>query len=292
MAKNKSGNVGKDILWVLTILIGCALYAFGFDYFWAPHGFNGGGTSGLALVFVTATGIGSTGLINFILNLPLFVLGYAKIGRRFFVGSLIGMLSTSIFLDLFSRLPVVEMEPMLAVLYGGAISGVGLGLVMRAGASGGGTDILVRLLKLRFPNASAGSINLVCDATVVILTAIVFKNVMVGLYCGIAIVVYAQVFDAVIYSFDYSKVAMIISAKHEAIAEAITVKMDRGVTYLYGEGYYSHHESRIILTAISKRQLAELKELVVEIDPDAFVIIQESHQVLGNGFAHYSKTDL
>ena len=285
-------NFGKELVWVLTIIVGCALYAFGFDYFWAPHGFNGGGTSGMALVFVTATGFGSTGVINFILNVPLFILGWAKIGRRFFAGSLIGMASTSLFLDLFSKIPVLEMEPLLAVLYGGVITGVGLGLVMRAGASGGGTDILVRLLKLRFPNASVGTINLVCDGVVVVATAIVFQNIMVGLYCGIAIFVYAQIFDAVIYSFDYSKVAMIIAAQHEAIAKAVSDKLDRGVTYIHGEGYYSHSAIKVILTAISKKQLADLKQLVVEIDPDAFVIIQESHQILGNGFAHYSKTEL
>ena len=112
------------------------------------------------------------------------------------------------------------------------------------------------------------------------------------LYSGVAIFVSGRVMDTVVYSFDYSKVALIISREHETIAKTITEKLERGVTYLQGTGYYSQKDTKVILTAIKRYQLAELKAMVAEIDPDAFIIVQEAHQVLGDGFSRYSKDAL
>lgn len=120
------------------------------------------------------------------------------------------------------------------------------------------------------------------------LTAIVFRDIDNMLYILIAVFVSGRVVDGVVYHFDYSKVAYIISGHHEQIARAITEKLERGVTYLYGQGFYSGKDTKVILTAVKKGQLAQLKELVVSIDPDSFIIMQEAHQVLGDGFARYS----
>lgn len=289
----KNNHVLQNIHWVLTILLGVALYAAGFDLFWKPQGLNGGGSSGLALILVHITGFGTVGLLNFIINVPLYIAGYAKIGRRFFVGSVIGMLGVSAFLDLFDKIPVpVIDEPLLGAVYGAVLGGLGIGLVFRSGASSGGSDIVIRLLRIRHQNASAGTLNLILDAIVITLTAIVFKDIQKGLYSGVAIFIYSKVFDGVLYSFDYSRVALIVSEKYEEIAHAVGTQMHRGVTLLEGEGYYSHKHTKVVMTAIRNRQLTDLKKVVAEVDPHAFVIIQDSHQILGEGFAKNSKTAL
>ena len=177
-------------------------------------------------------------------------------------------------------------------MYGGAICGLGLGIVFSTGASTGGSDIITRLLKLRYQNVPIGVITMVFDLSVAALTGLAFRDVSCMLYSGVAIFVSGRVMDTVVYSFDYSKVALIISGRHEIIADKISAQLDRGVTYLHGEGYYSGKDTKVILTAVKRYQLAELKALVSEIDPDAFVILQEAHQVLGDGFARYSRDAL
>jgi uncharacterized membrane-anchored protein YitT (DUF2179 family) len=150
----------------------------------------------------------------------------------------------------------------------------------------------VRLLKLKYRNVPIGQISMYFDAAVVALTGLVFLDVSKALYTGIAVFVTSQVVDAVVYRFDYSKVALIISGEYEAIAQAIGKKLDRGATFLHGEGTYHHNQTKVVLTAVKKQQLAELKELVIRIDPKAFIIVQEAHQVLGDGFSRYSKESL
>jgi len=285
-------KVWKCISDIIKIAVGCALFALGFNLFLAPNELNAGGLSGLAMLFVKITGWGSVGVITAILNLPLFALAGVKIGKRFFFGSLIGMGLSALNLDLFAVLPVPVTEPLIGGLYGGVICGVGLGIVFMTGVSTGGSDIIVRLLKLRYRNVPIGVITIAFDAIVAVLTGVVFKNSSLVLYSGVAIFVSGKVLDAVVYSFDYSKVALIISKEHEKVAAAIMEKLERGVTYLQGEGAYTGTETKVILTAVKRQQLADLKQLVVDIDPEAFVILQESHQVLGDGFSQYTKDSL
>lgn len=279
-------------VWLAKIILGSAMFSLGFNLFLSPHGLNAGGVSGLAMVVEHLLQIGTVGLITAVLNLVLFLIGGLKIGKRFLVGSLVGAAAVSVSLDLFALLPVPRTEPLLAALYGGVICGLGLGLVFITGASTGGSDIIVRLLKRKWQNVPIGTISICFDAAVAALTGLAFWDVSSALYSGVAIFVTGKVIDAVVYSFDYSKVALIVSEKHESISQAILRDMDRGVTFLQGEGAYSHQEKKVILTAIKKYQLAELKQLVTDIDPDAFVIVQEAHQVLGDGFSRYTKDSL
>ncbi|MBQ5866602.1 MAG: YitT family protein [Oscillospiraceae bacterium] len=287
--KNKVWSAALD---VLKTAIGCALFALGFDLFLAPGGMNAGGLSGLAMIFVHLTNIASVGVITALLNVPLFILAGVKIGKKFFFGSLIGMLFTSLFIDLLALLPVPEVEPLLGAIYGGVICGAGLGFVFAAGVSTGGSDIIVRLLKLKYRHVPIGVISMSFDAVVAILTGVVFHDVNSALYTGIAIYISGKIIDMVVYSFDYSTVALIITKNYEQVAQTISDKLERGATYLHGEGTYSRNQTKVVLTAVKKQQVAELKELVVDIDPDAFIIVQEAHQVLGDGFIRYSKDSL
>ena len=278
--------------WIPENILGSTLFALGFALFLAPNNINTGGISGLAMVLVEVLGIGSVGSLSILVNLPLFVLGGLKIGRRFFAGSLLGMLLSSVLIDAFSGLSFATPEPLLGVLYGGVICGLGLGVVFVSGTSTGGSDILVRLLKLRYRNVPIGQISMIFDGLVVILTGIAFQDVSKALYSGVTVFLCGKMVDAVVYKFDYSKVALIISPAYEAIAGEIGKKLDRGATFLHAEGSYSGNSTKVVLVAVKKQQLAELTELVSELDPDAFIIVQEAHQVLGDGFKRYSKNGL
>ena len=285
-------EIWKRYKWIFDTVLGSAVFALGFSLFLGPNDMSAGGISGLALIFVELTGFGSVGTLSILITLPLFILGGVKIGRRFFVGSLIGMVLSSVLIDFFAMIPFPVVDPLMSVLYGGVICGLGLGVVFISGTSTGGSDILVRLLKLRYRHVPIGQISLCFDALVVVLTGLVFRDVTKSLYTGVTVFVCSQVIDAVVYRFDYSKVALIITSEHQAIADAIGKRLDRGATLLHGEGSYTHRQMKVVLAAVKKQQVAELKELVMEIDPQAFVIVQEAHQVLGDGFSRYSKDSL
>lgn len=276
----------------LRIIVGAAVFSLGFDLFLGPNDLNAGGLSGLAQILVQLLGFGSVGVVTALLNLPLFALGGMKIGKRFFWGSLAGMLSLTVAMELMTALPKPETDPLLAALYGGVLCGAGLGTVFATGASTGGSDIIVRLLKMKMQHVPIGTINICFDFGVAALTGIAFGDMSRALYSGVAIFVTGQVIDAVVYRFDYSKAVMIISQQPEAIAKCIMEDLDRGATYLHGEGSYSKQTRKVIFTVVKKQQVAELKRLVVEQDPNAFIVVQEAHQVLGEGFGRYSKDAL
>ena len=285
-------KIWHDLGWIAVTIGGSALFAAGFSLFLQPNDLNSGGISGLAMVLVELLGFGSVGSLSILVNLPLFVLGGLKIGKKFFAGSLIGMLLSSILIDVFALVPMPLTEPLIGALYGGVICGFGLGVVFVCGSSTGGSDILARLLKLRYRNVPIGQLTMAFDAFVVILTGLVFRDVTKALYTGVTVFITGKMIDAVVYRFDYSKVALIISKEHTAISQAIGDRLDRGATLLHAEGSYTHNQTMVVLTAVKKQQITELKELVMAIDPEAFVIVQEAHQVLGDGFSRYSQNSL
>lgn len=281
-----------ELKWVGATILGSAMFAAGFALFLQPNNMNSGGISGLAMVIVELLDFGSVGTLSILINLPLFLLGGIKIGKRFFLGSLLGMVLSSVLIDMIAVFPMPQTDPLIGAIYGGVVCGLGLGIVFTAGTSTGGSDILVRLLKLRFRNVPIGQISMSFDAVVVVLTGLVFGDVRNALYTGITVYLCGKVIDGVVYRFDYSDVALIISSEYEQIAKAIGEKLDRGATFLHGEGSYSHKDTKVVLAAVKKQQIAELKELVMEIDPKAFLIVQEAHQVLGDGFSRYNKHSL
>ncbi len=280
------------VLFVVKIIVGCALFALGFNLFLKPNDLNAGGLSGLAMVLVHLAGFGTVGTLTMIINLPLFAIAGIKIGKKFFFGSLLGMMAVSVFIDLLAIIPAPTTEPLIGAIYGGLLCGMGGGIVYTTGGSTGGSDIIVRLVKLHYRNLPIGTISIMFDACVATLTGLVYWDITRALYSGIAIFITGQVIDAVVYRFDYSKVALIITPEYEKVAHAIGSRLDRGATFLHGQGVYSGNATEVVLTAVRKQQLAELKQLVVDIDPNAFIIVQEAHQVLGDGFSRYSRDSL
>lgn len=285
-------KIWKKIDWIVLTALGSAVFALGFSLFLEPNDINAGGISGLAQALAHIIGLQNVGVLSVILNLPLFLIGGFRVGKRFFAGSLLGMLVSGFLIDVFALIPMEPQDTLVSGIYGGLLCGLGIGIVFTAGTSTGGSDILVRLLKLRYRNVPIGIISTAFDAAVVVLTGIVFRDLSRALYSGIVVFIMGRVMDVVVYRFDYSKVALIVSDRAEEIAKDICDKLDRGATFLHGQGYYSRQEKDVVLTVVKKRQLAELKELVMERDERAFVIVQEAHQVLGDGFSRYSKDAL
>ena len=279
----------------LMILVGSTLFALGFDLFLEPSGINCGGVSGIAMLIVYATQSKwlTVGILSAMINIPLFFFGYRQIGKYFFFGSMFGMLISSVGFDLFAKLlPVVPMDPLVAAIFGGVVVGVGLGVVFLAGASTGGTDIVARLLKLKFRNFPIGKLMLCMDLLIAVATGVFYRQFTNTLYSVITLYLSSVMLDKVVYGFDYAKVALIISDKFEEIATAIDGKLDRGVTLLQGQGFYKRSDKYVLLSAVKKKQLAQLKELVMGIDPDAFIILQDAQQVLGDGFKRYDRFEL
>ena len=285
-------RIWKKINWIILTAAGSAIFALGFSLFLEPNDINTGGISGLAQALAHLLGIQNVGVLSIALNVPLFLVGGFRVGKRFFAGSLLGALVSGSLIDVFSLLSIGPQDIRVSGIYGGVLCGLGIGIVFAAGTSTGGSDIVVRLLKQRYRNVPIGIISTAFDACVVILTGIVFRDISRALFSGVVVFITGRVMDVVVYRFDYSKVAIIISDRAEEIAKDICNKLDRGATFLHGQGSYSRQEKQVVLTVVKKRQLAELKELVMEQDEDAFVIVQEAHQVLGDGFSRYSKDAL
>lgn len=285
---------------ILMIVFGCALFALGFDLFLEPAGFNCGGISGVAMLinYGAENAAGrelpwlSVGILSAVINLPLFFGGYQKIGKYFFFTSLLGMGCNSLFFDLFARIPAPQVEPLMAVILGGTMIGAGIGVVFLAGASTGGIDIIARLLKLRFRNFPIGKIILIFDLCTAVATGIVYKELNNTLYSALTLFLSSVVLDKVVYGMDFAKVALIISDEYDKISYAIDTKLDRGSTLLRGQGFYRREDKYIVLSAVRQKQLAQLKEIVMEIDPKAFIILQDARQVLGDGFKRYDRFEL
>ena len=284
----KSFDLKKELRSLGLITLGCTLFSLGFDLFLDPNQINVGGISGIAMILRELLGAGSIGLYTALINVPLFLLGFRILGRRFFVGSLLGMLLSSALIDLLLFLPAPKIEVLLAAIYGGVLTGAGLGLVFLAGASTGGSDIIAKLLRRRYRRLRLSRVMLAIDIVIVSLTGVVFHDFTRTLYSALPLYISSLVMDGVIYGLDYSALALIVSDSYEQIVGAIAQKLDRGATLLEAHGTYRGERRQVIMCAIRRRQVTELKDLVSQIDPNAFLILQDAHQVLGEGFRHYS----
>ncbi|MDP8226490.1 MAG: YitT family protein [Candidatus Celaenobacter polaris] len=275
----------KVVINYLFILIGAALMGLSLVLFLSPNKIAAGGVSGLAVVINHLFNI-PIGLIMLVFNIPLFLIALKVLGKRFGIRTLFGMISFSLFTDFFNNvlhLPVVTENPLLASLYGGLLLGVGLGIVFKVNGSTGGSDIIAQIFSQK-RIMTAGNTFILIDFLVISIAGFCFRGVEYALWGFIALYISSKVIDVIIAGLGYAKASLIISDKSEEIKDIIFEKMNRGVTFLKSEGAYSHIKRDVILCIVSRREVAKLSEIVKSTDPDAFVIIQEVHQVLGKGF--------
>lgn len=274
------------------ITLGAVIYALAFDWFVAPNQIAMGGVTGLAQIVNALVPVLPVGVLSILVNVPLFLAGWRLLGGRLLVSSLYAMAVSSLAIDVIAWMHTFPpMDPILATLYGGAGMGVGLGLVFSQGATTGGTDIIGKLLKLKFPWLPIGKLVMIPDMVVVILAAVVFGTVNAALYGLIQMYLLSKVMDMILYGWDTSRVAYIITDRWEETVQGL-LDMNRGVTLLQGKGAYTGAEKQVLLVAFKQRQIVPLKRTVKEIDPSAFLIVCEAHEVMGEGFREYKQNDI
>ena len=277
----------------LWITLASALYALGFCWCYDPNQIGFGGITGVGQILNHFFPILPIGTVVILLNIPLFLLGWRLLGGHLLISSLYAMFVSSIFIDLINLVYTFEpMDPLLACIFGGVLMGGSLGVVFLQGATTGGTDLIARLAKLKLAWLPMGKLLLIIDLVVIVAVALAFHNLYSAMYGVVALYISSLVMDGVLYGIDNAKVAYIISDAHEQITEAIIHDIDRGVTILQGQGAYSGAEKKVLMVAFKQRQIVALKRTVKEIDPAAFLIVCEAHEVLGDGFREYKQNDL
>jgi len=268
------------------IVLGTFLLAASFSIFFIPNEIAPGGVSGFATLLNALFGW-RVGLVVLILNIPLFLGGWKKHGMRFMLLSLISTILLSFFIE-FIKLPaqwisVVKEDVLLSTLFGGALCGLGLGLVIKEGCTTGGTDLLAMIINDKFPTIRVAWVLFAIDFLVVT-AAVIFLSPLKGLYALVALYISANVMDYVQTGIDSAKAFMIVSEMPLEITQAIMSRMDRGVTLLDGHGGYSRAHKEVVLCVVRRPQIAKLRSIVKEIDDNAFIMMYDVKEVEGEGF--------
>ncbi|MGI6065835.1 MAG: YitT family protein [Bacillota bacterium] len=282
--KRFSRTLFRDLLGVT---VGSLITALGLTAFLIPNKIAAGGVSGLATILFYVFGF-PVGVTMFIINLPLLLLCIKELGMHFGIKSLYGTFVISLFID-FIAVYITEpwtRDPLLASIYGGVVTGLGLGIVFRSQGTTGGTDLAAALIN-KFFKVSLGFSLLFIDGVVIVLAGIVF-NLESALYALVAVYVTSRMIDLVQEGVAYTRAALIISDKFEVISSELLHKMNRGVTALQGRGGYTSIERDVLLCVVSQSEVTTLKSIVYSVDPDAFVIVANASEVLGEGFKKFS----
>lgn len=276
----------KSFIKYVAVILGSAVMAFGLDLFLVPSQIAPGGISGLSTVLHYLTGL-PVGVLIFVLNIPVFILGAKSFSRSYILDSFFGMLMLSVFTAVFQYLAPVTSDLMLSSVFGGAFVGAGTGLVLRFGASTGGTDIMAMLLKKKFDGFSTGNFIAFIDTVIVLIAGLFFKTWETVLYSSLSLLVSSRVLDAVVEGVDYAKAVFIISEVPDEIADCISKRLLRGTTCFCGYSPYTRNEKNTLLCVVRRFEISKLKNIVYEADKNAFVIVTDTKEVLGNGFKNY-----
>lgn len=289
----KKQNPALKRLWDYAVItVSCAVYALAFNCLFQPNDLVVGGFTGIAQILNHLFPILPVGTTVFVMNVPLMIVGVRKQGPRLLISTLFALAVSSAMIDgLDMVLHVPSMDPLLASIYGGLLMGASIGLMMLKGATTGGSDLLARMLKYKFRSLSIGRLCMIIDVIVTILYAIVFQNVNAALYGIIVMYISSISMDMVVYGSVNAKMAYIISGHSQEIARQL-LEMELGVTMLDGHGAFTGDEKQVILCAFKRNQIANLKATVTAIDPNAFIIVCEAHEVLGEGFGAYTPDSL
>ena len=286
MPKHSAKEIVREWAYIVG---GAACYAVGYCFFFYPNSVVPGGVTGVSTIVNFLTGA-PVGVLSIVLNIPLFAFAWRHFGLRFMLMSGAGMALTYIFIDVFNPLGFAAThDPLLACTIGAALNGTGLGLVYRSGATTGGTDIIAKVLRQKYPYINFGTFIMALNVVIISAYALIFRRLDAAFYAVIAMFVVSRAIDTVLYGLDTSKVCYLISNKSAELDEAITATMHRGVTKLRGEGGYTGEEREVLMCVIKKRQITDIRKLVKAIDPNAFFIVTDAKDVFGNGFGNINE---
>lgn len=267
------------------IIIGTLLMAIGIAQFLLPNQLSSGGFSGIATIGYYLFNI-PMGLIVFALNIPVFIVSYFRVGKIFFIKSLIGTVFLSLFLNIFETLPALTEDRFLGCIFGGILVGIGTALNLVAKGSTGGSDLISYIIRSYKPHLRTGNLITIIDIIIVGLNVLFFKEIEIGLYSAITIFIMGKMIDIVFEGTNFSKMIYIVSKDYERISNKINNEIKRGTTGLYGKGMYKNEEMTILLCVAGRNEVVKIIQIVKKIDKRAFVIVANVREVIGNGFKH------
>lgn len=276
----------RILLDYIIITVAALIQAVAISLFLDPNALAPGGVTGISIIFSKVTGI-ETGTLIFLINVPILAVGLWKFGLRFLLSTLYCTALTSGFTNLLAPYGPVTEDKLLAALAGSILMALGIGWVFKAGATTGGTDIIIKLLRIRYPHLKTGALFMMTDICIVTASAFVFKDLNAALYAGIAVAVTAFGLDRVLYGRDGAKLIYIISDHSAAITGRLLQEIDAGVTYIQGKGAYSGKEKNVIMCVVRIQQAPRAEEIVKEEDPEAFMIVTSATEIYGEGYKSY-----
>ncbi|MBR6594910.1 MAG: YitT family protein [Clostridia bacterium] len=296
MKRLKYRNAVRDAVF---ILVGCVVYAVGIALFLDPNGLTPAGVSGLAIVinhylelWFGISGI-ETGTIIFIANIPIMALGIWKFGFKFFFTTIVATVMSSWFINLLeANVAPLSTDPLLCSILGGAFMSLGMGMIFRAGATTGGSDVIVRVLRTRFKHIKTGELFWAIDGVIIVLSAVAFRDIKVLLYAIITLAVQTFVIDTVLYGSDSATMVYIMSDCEDEIKRRILTELEAGVTLIKAEGAYTGKDKNVLLCVIKKQTFPKVKDLVAETDPTAFMIVTKATEIFGEGFKEHNADEI
>ncbi len=272
-------NVKKYLIITLVSI----LYGAGTSLFLEPNDLVPGGLTGISMILNRFLPLG-TGIFFLIMNIPIISLAWYKFGGKFIISTLYAVGCVSVVTDIFSGMPAVTNEPLLAVFVGDILIAFSIATIFKCGATSGGADIIIKLLRLKYPHIRTGRLFMIFDISVVALSGILFRNIDAALYAFIGIFVMSAVMDLVLYGQDEAKMVFIISEKSEILANKIMSDVDAGVTFLTGRGAYSKKEKEVILCVVRKSAYPKVEEIIKVEDPTSFLIVTHANEIYGQGY--------
>lgn len=274
----------------LIISVFSFIYAVAVALLLDPNELAPGGVTGISILLNYVTPI-PTGTWVFLLNIPLLLIAWKKFGLSFLLWTMYSLSIISVSTNVLGILPALTTDPLAATLSGAVLSGVSLGFIIRMRATTGGMDIVIRLLRRKYPHMKTGSLYLILDSIIIFAAMFIFKSIEKGIYAGIAVFVTSYIMDLVLYGKDEASLFFIVSNYANEVSNCLMKKLHVGVTILHGEGAYEKKEKKILLCATRKTQAPKLEQIVKEIDPSAFLIKTSANEIYGEGYKKYEELE-
>ncbi|MBR6034403.1 MAG: YitT family protein [Clostridia bacterium] len=273
----------KNFLEIIQIICGTVVMAMGIGLFLIPNKLSTGGFSGIATIIYYIFKL-PVGTVTFVLNIPIFIYAFIKLGKKTVLRALFGTLCLSIFIDLFESIGPLTEDKILACLYGGILVGIGTAIILKANASTGGSDLLSQIIKKNKPDIRSGTAIVIFDTIVVGINAIVFSKIEIALYSAIAIFIMGKAIDVLLEGIYFTKVIYVVSDRYKEIANRIENEVSRGITGIYAKGMYTNKDKMLLLCVAGRNEVTQIRKIVKSIDRRAFLIISNAREVFGKGF--------
>lgn len=280
------GNINLKKIFI--IMVGSFLYSSGISLFLDPNEIAPGGVVGISVILSHTIGI-MTGTWYLILNIPIILIGWWKFGKKFIILSLFAIGMNSLFTNLLQTFPVVTTNLFLASVAGSILVGTGIGLILRVGATTGGMDIIIRLIREKYPAIKTSTLFIIVDMIVVVMSGFVFKDFNIAMYAMITVVLNGKMMDYILYGSDEAKLIYIISDSKDAVVKRIIKEMNISSTIISGVGAYSCERKNVIMCVVKKRYAFMLQDIVKEEDEEAFMIITNANEIYGEGYKSLSR---